>query len=130
MISLHLVRGSKSSYPRLFRLVKCDWKSNKLAVDIPLSRRSFGSFCASESSSVLHSVLRLYARRFGGAGGTTVFVFVSLLSGAETRKSRISLDNDKRENSNAISVLRSYCGKYLLYNGHKQLFLGSFQLPI
>ena len=83
MMSLHLVRGSKSSYPRLLRLVKWDWKSSKLAVDIPLSRWSFGSFCASESSSVLHSVLRLYAKRFGGAGGTTAFVLVSLLSGVQ-----------------------------------------------
>lgn len=31
---------------------------------------------------MLHSVLRLYAKRFGGAGGTTMFVFESLLSGA------------------------------------------------
>jgi len=65
-------------------------------VEIPLSRRSFGSFLGSvisESSSVFHSVLvRLYAKpRFGGAGGTIVFVFDSRLSDVETESAAYTI---------------------------------------
>lgn len=45
---------------------------------------------------MLHSVfVRLYAKpRFGGAGGTAAFGFVSLLSGAETESAAFRTSRD------------------------------------